>query len=247
MKYNIILWVAFILMISFWLSLSNGESTDKAVNLVEKTVSQYKKDTWFNWSCTIDWEKTSIEGIVLGKIAMDSSYWTKGLGWKHNNRGNLKKAMQRPLPKQTKWYTINKDGWNYYVYPTIEEGLYDITERAKRRGWDKCNISYASTYCYVKGCKNWVKDDAFVWDYYRWMVSVAKAYDAWAWLDIIDNDETRKQSNNITGETPQQSEFRLAKEAEARRDIHLKKAAWEDSEAKKMRSKCVAKKVECLD
>lgn len=122
----------------------------KTIDLVNKVVSQYKKDNKRDWKCTIDWEKISITAIVFGKLANESAYGTKWAAKKYNNRWNIKYAASKPLPKQSPKKTLKLDWWQYFIYSKPDDWVYDLVARIHSRWDNKCNISFASTYMYLK-------------------------------------------------------------------------------------------------
>ncbi len=251
-KLYILLAIVVLAMRIFWLSLdADSSNIDSVKDKVSSVVEQYKKDTWFDWNCTIDWQKVSLAWVVMWKIWMESLYGSKGLGRKHNNRWNMKFARSRTLPKQHAWTRVHWDWWEYYSYDTVEDWLYDVAEWSKRRNKDTCTITYKSVFIYIKWGNKWIWEDEFVRAYYRNMLSVALAYDRNESIGVIKNKETQRLADWIhwknTWKTEEKNYYRLAKQAEERRDTHLKKAERENNEAKKMRGLCVNWWIFCKD
>lgn len=158
------------------------------VEIVERVAKQFKEDKKRNGSCTIDWQPVSLEGMILAKIANESSYGEAGVGARTNNWWNIHGDL---IWKATKFITADHSS-TYAVFGTPEDGLRNIAQRLKNR-W--CKLSYQSSWNYVKwpraeqSAQN--KKDVSV---YHWRLKeVAQAYDGKGTLVIADTVKSRSE------------------------------------------------------
>lgn len=189
-----------ILLSAIWLSISYGTSElsqDKLTTL-EQAVSDYSKD-YGVWDCYLNWEKTSLAGIVLWITSSESGYWTYWLGAKHNNRGNLKLAQQYPLPKQSdKKSYVHWDGGKYYIYDSAYDWIYDIAHWVNTKGKSACNVTTRTFTIFIKWTTNIsATQKQAVERHVNNLTEVAQAYDSWKPIYVINNEDTQDQADTI--------------------------------------------------
>lgn len=162
---------AFILWI-IWIGLSAMAEDKRAI--VHQAVSDYVRD--YNvGKCYLDWVEYPLEALVLWVLRQESWMWDHWLASKHNNRGNLKLAVQYPLPKQWDKTHVYWDGGKYYSYDSAHDWIYDVAHWINTRGKTPCNVTTRTFTIYI----NWhanvnEKQKAKVKKYLDWVVAVAK-------------------------------------------------------------------------
>lgn len=169
----------------------------ETIKMVRDVAVQYRTENKRQWQCTIDGKKVSLTAIMLAKIANETSYGQKGVGKEINNRGNLHVPTKKSsLPR---WDGVSKvwaDNAEMVVYPTPQDGLYDLAHWLVKRN---CDITRQSTWNYVKWPKAEKTDKRVkaVNAYYKNLKDVAFAYENNKHLYVVDNTETQAQAANI--------------------------------------------------
>lgn len=167
------------------------------VAIVEKVAKQFKADKKRNGACTIDWQPVSLEGMILAKIANESSYGTKGVGARTNNWGNIHGDL---IWKAKEFITADHSS-TYAVFYTPEDGVRNVAQWLKNK-W--CKLSRQSSFNYVKWPRA-PKTDSNVKEInaYHWRLKeVAQAYDNNGAIVIADTPESMAEWNALNNIVP---------------------------------------------
>lgn len=189
---SIAVWVASSYFNATYTSASITKLPEEKVAIVQKVAEQFRKDNNWDWACTLDGKKSSLEGIMLAKIANESSYGTKGVGARTNNRGNIHGDL---IKKSTKFIHADHSS-RYAVFATPEDGLENLAQWLKNR-W--CSVTWRSSWNYVKG-PNAPKTEKNIKDinaYHANVASVVMAYDNNKELFVVDTPQTRAQGDSL--------------------------------------------------
>lgn len=172
----------------------------RRIDVIDRTASQFKKENHWDWSCKIWNESFDIATIIKAKSRNESYYWENWLWRKYNNWWNLKYARSSPLPKQSEWTFVHGDWWEYYSYKSVEDWLYDMMERQRRRGNWTCHLTRQSTFNYLKwpNNKRTPTNISDVNQYYNSLLRNAKEVRD-AWYDTTDVAE----KENVVSKPPQ--------------------------------------------
>lgn len=162
------------------------------VLIVQKVAKKFREERNRDWQCTIDGKKATLEGLMLGKVANESAYGTKGAGARSNNWGNI----HGDLVGKSNGVIRADNTSKFPTFKTPEDGLENLAQWLKNRG---CSMSWNTSWNYVKG-PNAARTEKNITDinnYHSRVVSVVKAYDDNKDLFLVDTAETRAQWDSL--------------------------------------------------
>lgn len=138
-----IIWICLLLWLIVYSNVDWFTTPPKEVlSKVRKVADQFERDHW-KVMCTLDWEYVELAWVMLGKVKMETSYWTKWVWSRYNNWGNIHKDLVNKAIR-----TTHADNTKHYpVYDNPEDWLYNLAKQLKN-SW--CKVTWQSSFNYVK-------------------------------------------------------------------------------------------------
>ena len=167
------------------------------VDMVREVAKQFRDEQNRYWQCYFDNKEVSLTAIMLAKVANESSYGTKWMGAKYNNRGNIHWDL---IWKQIG--TVCGDSTcKYPKYATAEDGLKNLAMWLKNK-W--CTMTFETSFAYVKWPKAPITKSniAQIQKYHNRMASVIRAYDENRDLFLVETTETINEGRELNGLAP---------------------------------------------
>lgn len=125
-----------------------AHANEDVKDVIARVADDYRKTTWFNDACYVDWAEVSLGWLMYGIALNEWGHKPGTVGYRTNNWGSLHNTMGlKPIER----FTCADGTCTRPVYHTVEDGLYEkahlIASKEKRY---KCNFSFQSQWAYIK-------------------------------------------------------------------------------------------------